>query len=178
VAGSGGVAWPVVSPTEVLERGLGGVNKETVVPLLKVDVGVRSQLGQDGSFLCEQLWGEVQEEVEGEGAVSSPFKENNLVDVRVVQVDYLDQQPVLRSVPTLLSNSATQNCNKIFKMKNKEYEAIKVWRVGKDMSYTRSGQEDIVISRLQSQEARDCGYLRNRGRLVRKYEYKGDRRFN
>ena len=34
--------------------------------------------------------GGVQEEVVGEGAVSSTFKENNLVDVRVVQVHYLD----------------------------------------------------------------------------------------
>jgi len=35
-------------------------------------------------------------------------------------------------------------------MKNKKYEAIRVWKVGKDMGYTHSGQEDIVISRLQS----------------------------
>ena len=65
-------------------------------------------------------------------------------------MDYLDQQRVLRLVPILSSNSGTENCNRIFKMKNEEYEAVIVWRVGKDMGYTCSGQEDIVISRLQS----------------------------
>lgn len=134
---------------------------------MKVDEGVWPQLGQDGYFLCGQYRGEVYEEVVSEGVVSSPFKENNLFDMRVVKADYLDQQLVLRSVPIFLLGSAIENCNRISKMKNEEYEAVKVWTVGKDMGFTRSGQENIVISRLQSLEARENGKLRNNeGRSV------------
>jgi len=143
----------VVSPTEilvlVLERGLGAVSQETDVPILKVDEGVRPQLGQMVLFYVGNT-GErykVHHEVVGEGVVSFPFKTNNLVVVRVVQADYLVQQPVLRSVPIFLSDSAIENCNRIFEMKNKEYEVLKVWRVGKDMGFTCFGQENIVISR-------------------------------
>jgi len=96
VVGEGGTAWPIVGDGQkclsatilevsssavhvlVSERGL------TDVAIMKVDEGVWSQLGHDGSYLCCQHKGEEQEEVVGVGTVSSSFEEKNLVDVRVV----------------------------------------------------------------------------------------------
>lgn len=59
-----------------------------------------------------------------------------------------------------LSGSAIENCNRIYKLKNKEYEVVRVWKSSKEMGFSRSSQEDIVISRLQSLEDRDGRNLR------------------
>ncbi|KAK7342122.1 hypothetical protein VNO80_25065 [Phaseolus coccineus] len=78
--GAVGAAWPVVGEGQDC---LGAsywkplqlaCSQERDVLVLKVDEGVRSQLGHDGSFLCCLHKGEVQEEVVGEGVVSSPFE--------------------------------------------------------------------------------------------------------
>ena len=89
--------------------------------------------------------------------------DSNLVEIRVAQVDYLVQQSGVRPTSTLLSDSAIENCNRIYRLKDVESEAVRVWEAGKDMGYTRYAQEDTVISRIQSLEVRDNSNLRFEG---------------
>jgi len=97
------------------------------------------------------------------GGVRETGPDSNLVDVRVAQADYLVQQWEVRPTSTLLSDSAIENCNRIYRLKNDESEAVRVWKAGKDMGYTRYAQEDVIISRIQSLEVRDNSNLRFEG---------------
>jgi len=47
------------------------------------------------------------------------------------------QNPVVRSISILKSDSAFENGNKIFRLKNYGFEAAKIWCHGKEMGYTR-----------------------------------------
>ena len=73
----------------------------------------------------------------------------------------------MRPTLVLLSDSAMENCNRIYMMKNDESEAVRVWKAGKGMGYTHCAQEETVVSRIQSLEVRDSCEKRNvRGRAV------------
>jgi len=98
---------------------------------------------------------------EGAELAVSPFEDCNLVDVRVVYDDYLVSQPVLRSVPIFMSDSAIENCNRIYRLKNEVFEAARIYNLCKEMGFTCSGQEDLVIRSLHSLENRDSCKLRN-----------------
>jgi len=98
---------------------------------------------------------------EGSVLANFQYEESNLVDVRVVQVDYLFQQSGPRAVSNFRSDSAIENCSKIYKLKNEVFEAAKIWKSGTKMSYTFSGQEDVVIRSLQSMENWDNSKWRN-----------------
>jgi len=104
----------------------------------------------------EVVFGEVGVEI-----AVPPLEDCNLVEVRVVQGDYMVQNPVVRSIPILKSDNVFENCNKIFKLKNDVFEAAKIWSHGKEMGCMRSSQEDFVIRSLLSLESQDDCKLRN-----------------
>ena len=83
------------------------------------------------------------------------FEESNLVEVRVVS------QLFGSAAGVEVNSYAIENCNRIYRMKKKEFEAVRVWKVSKKMGFTCSGQEDTIISRLQSLKVRDSCKLRN-----------------
>ncbi|KAK7335971.1 hypothetical protein VNO80_28139 [Phaseolus coccineus] len=152
----GAAVYPIGTQDLTLASEVGRVSREIGVPTMEVEERVWSSfdcLGHEDFLICRQHKGEVQEVVGREGVAKkvrmgsversrlfsgpklafSPFEESNLVDVRVVQADYLVQQLALRSVPIFLSNGANENCNRIYRMKNEELEAVKGWKVGEEL---------------------------------------------
>jgi len=79
-----------------------------------------------------------------------PFDVSNLVDIRVNQTVFLVKQPFVRDDSLIASDSAIENCNRIFWRKNGKNEASNVWNVSKEAGYFHPGQEDMVISSLQA----------------------------
>jgi len=69
------------------------------------------------------------------------FDNNNLVDVRVDHAIFLVQQPTIRNDSLAMSDSAIENCNRIFWVKNDKNEASSVWNVGKEAGYSHPGRE-------------------------------------
>lgn len=45
-------------------------------------------------------------------------------------------------------------------MKNDNPEAIRIWNIGKDLGFSYTSEDDILISILQSMENRDSSKLR------------------
>lgn len=58
------------------------------------------------------------------------------------------QQPTARSATLFTSDSAIENCNRIFGVKNDKNDASSVWGVGKEAGYSHPGREDLVINSL------------------------------
>ncbi|KAK7354035.1 hypothetical protein VNO80_19491 [Phaseolus coccineus] len=79
-------------------------------------------VGSSLSCLASREVEEINEKVSD--LALSPVNESNLVDVRVVQADLLVQKLTLRTVPIFMSNSAIENCNRIYRMTNEEFEAV------------------------------------------------------
>jgi len=119
------------------------------------EVDGRGELEMEG-LGGEAVFGEV-----GVERVFSPLDDCNLVEVRVEQGDYMVQNTMGRSTAILKPHSAFENDEKNFRLKNDGFEAAKIWCHGKEMGYTRSDQEDVVIRNLLSLESRDGCKLRN-----------------
>ncbi|KAK7377805.1 hypothetical protein VNO80_03237 [Phaseolus coccineus] len=54
------------------------------------------------------------------GLAEPPFADNNLFEVRVDQAGFLGQQPVTRIDVNVTADSAIENCNKIYRLKNEK----------------------------------------------------------
>ena len=143
-------------------------------------------LWQGGFLQCRHHTEVVLGEVDGRGELEMEGlggDDCNLVEVRVEQGDYMVQNTVGRSTAILKPDSAFENDEKIFRLKNDGFEAAKIWCHGKEKGYTRSDQEDVVIRNLLSLESRDRCKLRNERGSPRflddednQYKYKRDRR--
>jgi len=54
------------------------------------------------------------------GLAEPPFAKNNLFKVRVDQAGFLGQQPITKLDVNFMSDSAIENCNKIYRLKNEK----------------------------------------------------------
>jgi len=103
------------------------------------------------------------EEVKSDVAVLQ-FDDPNLVDVRVDQTVFLVQQTNVSKDAFCTTDSAIENCNRIYWEKNDKKVASNVWSVGKEAGFSHSGQEDAVINSLHALTVRKV----SKGRKPRK----------
>jgi len=75
---------------------------------------------------------------------------HNLVDEKVDQTVFLVQQTNVRKNALCTTDSAIENCNRIYWVKNDKKVASNVWSVGKEAGYSHSRQEDAVINSLHA----------------------------
>ena len=72
-----------------------------------------------------------------------------LLDVNVSRESYV---PLSRSI-----DSAVQYGSRLNQLKNDNFEAARMWSIGKELRFSFIGDEEIVISKLKSLENRDNG---------------------
>jgi len=49
-------------------------------------------------------------------------------------------------------DNVVRNCNRIFWLKNEHAEAIRIWKMGKDIGFWYTREEDVVIGHLQDRD--------------------------
>ena len=61
----------------------------------------------------------------------------------------------LETVVSSISDNDVRNCNNRYWLENKESEAQKIWNMGKDLGFSFTGKEEVVVKNLQALEAQD-----------------------
>jgi len=51
-----------------------------------------------------------------------------------------------------LSDGAVRNCNRLYWINNEHSEAVRIWTIGKELGFTFSGEEEVVVGRIQAME--------------------------
>ena len=59
-----------------------------------------------------------------------------------------------------LSDGAVRNCNRLYWINNEHSEAVRIWTIGKELGFTFSGEEEVVVGRIQAMEIRDKAGVR------------------
>jgi len=54
-----------------------------------------------------------------------------------------------------LSDGAVRNCNRLYWINNEHSEAVRIWTIRKELGFTFSGEEEMVVGRIQAMEFRD-----------------------
>jgi len=54
-----------------------------------------------------------------------------------------------------LSDNEVKNCNRLFWLKDEHVEAIRIWKLGKEVGFLYTGEEEVVIGHLQSLKLRN-----------------------
>jgi len=158
--GSGDRRLEVMVPEGECEGGFPSVGVTRVEPeevrILEVNEVIRSMTLASGKEMGIE---EVKSDV-----ATLQFDDPNLVDVRVDQTVFLVQQTNVTKDALCTTDSAIENCNRIYWEKNDKKVASSVWSVGKEAGFSHSGQEDGVIDSLHALTVRKV----SKGRKPRK----------
>ena len=53
-----------------------------------------------------------------------------------------------QSLNLSLSDNVVRNCNRLFWLKDEHVEAIRIWKLGKEVGFSYTGKEEVVIGHL------------------------------
>jgi len=59
-----------------------------------------------------------------------------------------------------LSDGAVRNCNRLYWINNEHSEAVRIWTIGKEWGFSFSGEEVVVVGRIQAMEIQDKSGVR------------------
>jgi len=67
------------------------------------------------------------------------FKEKKMCQEIRLGTNNLNDRPI---------DNEVRNCNMIYWLKNEHVKAIRIWRMGKEIAFSFTGEEDAVIGHL------------------------------
>ena len=59
-----------------------------------------------------------------------------------------------------MSDGAVRNCNRLYWINNEYSEAVRIWTIRKELGFSFSGEEEVVVGRIQAMEIRDKAGVR------------------
>jgi len=78
-----------------------------------------------------------------------------LIPVKILTSKQWDLRLDTQNLNNRLSDNAVRNCNRLFWINNEHSEAFRVWNIGKELEFSFSREDDVVIDRLQAMKMRD-----------------------